>query len=160
MKPQNAGGQGVTSGRAWGCAPCEQRVTVSQLMFDQAFFDGEFAETALEFVREHEGLAIAVEFVTSSGQRLDVLEVLTSDEGVRLVTREEWLEAFLPYAQIVHVNVSPPQRSPDGELPSGNERRVINSDSSLGSVQPARVQLPLLDPLPRRLRVPWPHGRG
>ena len=89
-----------------GCAPCEQRVTVSQLMFDQAFFDGEFAETALEFVREHEGLGIAVEFVTSSGQRLDVLEVLTSDEGVRLVTREEWL-VFLPYAQIAHVNVSP-----------------------------------------------------
>ena len=75
-------------------------------MFDQAFFDGEFAETALEFVRKHEGLGIAVEFVASSGQRLDVLEVLTSDEGVRLVTREEWL-VFLPYEQIAHVNVSP-----------------------------------------------------
>jgi hypothetical protein len=75
-------------------------------MFDQAFFDGEFAETALEFVREHEGLGIAVEFVTSTGQHLDVLEVLTSDEGVRLVTREEWL-VFLPYQQIAHVNVSP-----------------------------------------------------
>ena len=75
-------------------------------MFDQAFFEGEFAEAALEFVREHEGLGIAVEFVTLSGQRLDVLEALTSDEGLRLVTRDEWL-VFLPYEQIAHVNVSP-----------------------------------------------------
>ena len=93
-------------------------------MFDQAFFDGEFAETALEFVREHEGLGIAVEFVTSSGQRLDVLEVLTSDE--RSEARNPRGMARVPAirADCARQRLTP-QRSPHGELPSGNERRVI-----------------------------------
>ena len=80
-------------------------VLPSGLMFDQAFFEGDFAERALEFVREHDGLGIAVELVTAGGERLDVLEILATDEGVRLVTRDERL-VFLPYAQIAHVDVS------------------------------------------------------
>jgi hypothetical protein len=74
-------------------------------VFDQAFFEGEFSEKALEFVREQEGLGIAVEIVTLSGEHLDVLEIVATDEGARLVTRGESL-VFLPYAQIAHVGVS------------------------------------------------------
>src|SRR5262245_26715496 len=81
------------------------RVLPSVSVFDHAFFEGEFAEKALDFVREHEGLGIAVEVATASGDHLDVLEILAMEEGVRLVTRDQRL-VFLPYAQIAHVNVS------------------------------------------------------
>ena len=75
-------------------------------MFDEAFFGKEFAERAQEFNREHGGLGISVEVVTLAGERIDVLEVSSTKEGMmRLATRDERL-VFLPYTQIAHVDVS------------------------------------------------------
>ena len=73
-------------------------------MFDEQFFTGDFAERARGFLEEHGG--IAVEFVTQSGERLDVVKIesLESD-GLALVTRTERL-VFLPYAQLAHVEMS------------------------------------------------------
>jgi hypothetical protein len=74
-------------------------------VFDETFFGKEFARRAKEFAREHGGLGLRVEVVTSSGDRLDVLEIKASSDGTRLVTRDERL-VFLPYAQIAHVDVT------------------------------------------------------
>lgn len=74
-------------------------------MFDETFFGKEFAKRAGEFSREHGGLGVRVEVVTHGGERLDVLEIIATDSGARLVTRDERL-VFVPYAQIAHVDVS------------------------------------------------------
>ena len=74
-------------------------------MFDEGFFSKEFVKRAREFGREHGGLGVRVEVTTSTGERIDVLEIRPGGDGVRLVTRDERL-VFLPYAQIAHVDVS------------------------------------------------------
>jgi hypothetical protein len=74
-------------------------------VFDEGFFSKEFVKRAREFSRERGGLGLRVELATSAGERLDVLEIRPGGDGVRLVTRDERL-VFLPYDQIVHVDVS------------------------------------------------------
>lgn len=74
-------------------------------MFDETFFGKDFAKRAREFSREHGGLGVRVEFVTRDGERLDVLEIKATDDGARVVTRDDRM-VFLPYAQIAHVDVS------------------------------------------------------
>jgi hypothetical protein len=74
-------------------------------VYDEAFFGREFADRVREFSHEHEGLGVRVEVVTLEGERLDVLEIVAGDTGVRLVTRDDRL-VFLPYAHIAHVDVS------------------------------------------------------
>lgn len=90
-------------------------------MFDEAFFRTEFATRAVEFSREHGGLGIQVEFVTGGGERLDVLQMEVTGDGVRLVTRDTRL-VFLSYAQIAHVDVSllRDHRVESFELPSSD----------------------------------------
>ena len=73
-------------------------------MFDEEFFVGEFADRARAFLGEHGGLG--VEFVTVTGERLDVLTVeSTEGDGMTLVTRSERL-VFLPYAQLAYVEMA------------------------------------------------------
>ena len=74
-------------------------------MFDESFFGKEFAKRAREFSRERGGLGVRVELVTDGGERLDVLEMKASNDGIRLVTRDERL-VFLPYAHLAHVDVA------------------------------------------------------
>jgi hypothetical protein len=74
-------------------------------VYDEGFFGREFAERVEEFRREREGLGVRVEIVTLEGERLDVLDIVSGDAGVRLVTRDDRL-VFLPYAHIAHVDVT------------------------------------------------------
>ena len=94
----------------------------SRPVFDESFFEKEFAKRAREFSREHGGLGVRLEFVTREGERLDVLEMKSSGDGVRLVTRDERL-VFLPYGEIAHVDVSllRDHRVDSFELPVGGE---------------------------------------
>jgi len=73
-------------------------------VFDEKFFAGEFADRASEFLDEHGGLG--VEFVTVTGERLDILAVeSTEGDGMTLVTRSERL-VFLPYAQLAYIEMA------------------------------------------------------
>ena len=74
-------------------------------VFDEAFFAKEFAERVHRFSGEHAGLGVRVEIVAVEGEHLDVLEIDATDTGLRLVTRDDRL-VFLPYANIVHLDVS------------------------------------------------------
>jgi len=89
-------------------------------VFDESFFGKEFPKRAREFSRDRGGLGVRLEFVTREGERLDVLELKSSGDGVRLVTRDERL-VFLPYDEITHVDISllRDHRVESFELPAG-----------------------------------------
>jgi len=74
-------------------------------MFDETFFGKDFTKRAGKFSREHGGLGVRVEFVTRDGARLDVLTIEATNDGARLITRDDRM-VFLPYGQIAHVDVS------------------------------------------------------
>ena len=89
-------------------------------MFDESFFGKEFVKRSREFSRDHGGLGVRLEVVTRDGERLDVLELKSGGDGIRLVTRDERL-VFLPYDEIAHVDVSllRDHRVESFELPAG-----------------------------------------
>jgi hypothetical protein len=74
-------------------------------VFDETFFGKDFAKRAGAFSREHGGLGVRVEFVTRSGERLDVLTIKATKDGATMITRDDRM-VFLPYAQIAHVDVA------------------------------------------------------
>ena len=76
------------------------------VVFDMAFFGEEFAQMVRTCSREHDDSDVRVEFVTDTGERLDILRLEAIESGIRLSTRDDRM-VFLPYAHIAHIDVSP-----------------------------------------------------
>lgn len=81
-------------------------------MFDASFFlDGRFLDAVHEFGREQRNpdlrgdVALRVELVMRTGDRLDTMQIEAVDTGARLLTRDD-RRILAPYEQIAYIDVS------------------------------------------------------
>jgi hypothetical protein len=77
-------------------------------MFDRQFFAHPgFGERLREFVleRSDEHSVVSLIVGASSGERFDVREIRSTDDGTTLITRDDHM-VFLPYHHIAYVDVS------------------------------------------------------